>query len=192
MSDEPKVTPEMLARVLHEARAEELAEKTAKMTEAEKDKALAKMGTSRAALKASLAERRAKYEAEQKKTKPEPTAKVVELSSWRTRILPWAAILTGIGTTGSFATGLAIYQRLATMPGTYAAPPETATASPAALQARELRYDALRMLELGNYQECIWELDDARRLDPEGEHDPALASARRRAEQALTEQKRSP
>jgi len=181
---ELKLTPKMLARVLYEAHAEDLAEKTAAMTEAEKDAALAKMGKSRAGLKASLAARRARYEAEAKKKEPSRVA----APSWRTRILPWAALLTGVGATGSFATSLAIYQRVSSVPmPTFAAPPIDTDAA-----ARERRYEALRMLALGNYVQCISDLDEARRLDPLGEGDAALASARRRAEQGLAEQKRSP
>jgi len=184
---ELKLTPKMLARVLYEAHAEDVAEKTAAMTEAEKDAALAKMGTSRAGLKASLAARRARYEAEAEQKEP---SRVVVLPAWRTRILPWAALLAGVGATGSFATSLAIYQRVASLPlATYAAPPIDTTAAD---RARELRQEALRMFALGSYAQCISDLDEARRLDPQGEGDAALASARQRAEQGLAEQKRRP
>jgi hypothetical protein len=184
-----KLTPKMLARVLYEAHAEDVAEKTAAMTEAEKDAALAKMGTSRAGLKASLAARRATYEAEARKKEP---SRVAPLSSWRTRILPWAAILSGAFASGSFATSLAVYQRVSSLPlATFAAPP-IGTGAAAEDRARQLRYEALRMLALGNYAQCISNLDEARTLDPQGEGDAALASARRRAEQGLADQKRSP
>lgn len=181
---ELKLTPRMLARVLYEAHAEDVAEKTAAMTEAEKDAALAKIGTSRAGLKASLDARRARYEAARA---PRPRMR----EPWRTRILPWAAVLSGAFATGLFATSLAVYQRLASlsMP-TFAAPPID-TGAPEE-RARALRHEALRMLALGDYAQCISDLDEARRLDPLGEGDAALASARRRAEQGLVDQKRSP
>ena len=196
MSNGPKLTPKMLARVLHEARAEDLADETAAMTEAEKDAALAKMGKTREGLKASLAARRAKYEAETGQTAKKEPAKVIELPTWRTRIVPWAAVAAAVGALGSFGTGLASYARVAELAGTLAtaAPPTTGT--PTALpspaeRARDLRYDALRVLELGDYAQCISKLDEALRLDPKGEHDAALVSARRRAAQGIAD-KRSP
>ncbi len=179
---ELKLTPKMLARVLYEAHAEDLAEKTAAMTEAEKDAALAKMGKSRAGLKASLAARRARYEAEAKK---EPSRGVPLAPR---RIVRWAAgsgLAAGLSLAAAF---LAIFLS-ATHQHITEIKPATTGASPGSLDLSDpltMRYEGMSFCAVGDYAQCLEWLDRAYAKDPSGELAwPRVQIARKRAMDAL-------
>jgi hypothetical protein len=63
-------------------------------------------------------------------------------------------------------------------------PPPVHVHDPA--QAAELRKQAYADLAAGHYSACLDRLDQASKLDPEGDSDPAVQSARDRATRALS------
>jgi RNA polymerase sigma factor (sigma-70 family) len=67
--------------------------------------------------------------------------------------------------------------------------PEPTTVAPEPTpeeRAAELRQDAFRKCEVRAWQECLDGLDAARAIDPAGDTDPRITSARARANEALT------
>jgi DNA-directed RNA polymerase specialized sigma24 family protein len=59
-------------------------------------------------------------------------------------------------------------------------------------RARSLRADALERCDKGEWRPCLDGLDEAKRLDPAGDADPAVQAARARANDALPEDSKSP
>jgi len=55
-----------------------------------------------------------------------------------------------------------------------------------------LRQDGLRLCEQKQYEQCLMRLNEARKLDPAGEADPAVTAAREKAKAVLLQKKGAP
>jgi hypothetical protein len=191
MSDDPKVTKEAFARVLNEARADEIIDETAAMTKEEKDAALAKMGISREELKASMAKRRAKYEAQQAKSepakpeepKPEPAkregAKVIDLATYKRRVVGWAV---SSGLVSALVAGSAVAINLQP---TGSGPTFAAQDSAAEMPGDHERFQATEMCARKEFAYCLMWLDMAKKKDPNSEGMPSVIIERQLAESEL-------
>jgi DNA-directed RNA polymerase specialized sigma24 family protein len=67
--------------------------------------------------------------------------------------------------------------------------PEHLEPDPRMEQARELRQGALRECERAEWQRCLAGLDEAAKLDPEGDRDDVVQDARREAAEAMSQKK---
>jgi len=200
MSDEPKLSKEAFARILTEARADEIADETAAMTKEERDAFLAKAGVTEEDKKASLARQRKKFEearAKQQKSTAAPAPKpaladVIDLRAARNRFVRWVSF-AGFGGVAATAAAFNIYMRAASLELAHIQIPTATTATTAASpndggpveKAKDLRYDALLDYVVGHWAECIKKLDEAAKLDPIGASDPKLEMVHSVAEREL-------
>jgi hypothetical protein len=180
MSDKPPPPGRPLAEVLDEVLAHEEIEELMAANPAERRKDLVAKGYDPARLKARIdAARAAAYAKPAEAAKP--VAKVVDLSSARAKK---AAATTRWGL---FAAAAAVALLVGGGGAQYAAtrmPPTTVTyatvgspPSPWELAAPSRRR-ALRACALGYYSECQDLLDEAQKIDPEGENNAEVQDAR--------------
>ena len=182
MSDKPPPPGRPLAEVLDEVLAHEEIEELMAANPAERRKDLVAKGYDPARLKARIdAARAAAYAKPAAPAEPAKAAKVVDLSAARAK--------KAVATTrwGLFVAAAAVALLVGGGGAQYAAtrmPPTTVTyatvgspPSPWELAAPSRRR-ALRACALGYYSECQDLLDEAQKIDPEGENNAQVQEAR--------------
>jgi hypothetical protein len=183
-----KSDADAVADILEEARAIELEERLAAMSDEEVSAHLAKAGVTEADLDESAVRERELYE-KAKSTTPRHD-NVVDIRSRRRRDV--IVVGSTLGLAASFALVMMAAGAMTVAIGAKPTPTETVTAATAATagadlpaQARDLRFQAFREFALGYYQDCIKHFDEAKALDPTGDKDLAIVGTRATATSML-------
>jgi hypothetical protein len=192
--DKPELKEKAVARMLREARADEIDEETAAMTDEEQQAFLADAGVTEEDRRASLAAQRKRFEkarasaAAQGKEHAQPVknaagARVIPFLRRHPELFAGASAaavaLLGVGLNVSFlASGLMVWNG-------GAVPVDTAGAGPQEPDAPRLRSAAFEQCGRTHWQNCIDLFDKAKRLDPRGDEYPEVQNARATATRAL-------
>jgi hypothetical protein len=148
---------------------DEIVEKTMAMSDEEIERELAAEGIDVAELDAHLAERAEELFA--RFAPPRSRARGRVAVGFGAGVLTGASALAALAQTGVVSVGGAV--------ATLATPSTTGAPAP------DLRKQAFELCGRGRWQECLARFDEAKTLDAEGDKDPEVQAARKRAKAML-------